>query len=131
MSPDEGRGEGGEDPWCGDKICTPGDENNITCPQDCYCGNRQCEPEENAENCSQDCVATPEECNAYCTNSCYDECVVICVDGDCTSNPKCDFKLVTNLCEVTCEDPRVLIESARECIDLCTAACLNIEIPEV
>ena len=84
---------------CGDATCSPG-ETNASCPDDCRCGNGQCEialaepetartcPEDCAGACGDDyCAAPIEACecppDAEDCIPCIDCCKVICGDGQC------------------------------------------------
>ncbi len=73
---------------CGDKICDP-DENAQTCPSDCAanCGDGFCTPPENAQTCPKDCAANCGD--GFCTHdedssTCPQDCPANCGDGLCT-----------------------------------------------
>jgi hypothetical protein len=114
---------------CGNHKCDDFDgENFLNCPADCLpppCGNGECEPGENPDNCANDCDnpcgndlcekgETPETCPIDCDATCgdqkceYGEDPEICPDD-------CKYPCGNELCETG--------ESPLDCPEDCATAC--------
>jgi cysteine-rich repeat protein len=85
-------------PYCGDNQCN-NNENCSTCSHDCgtcpppqpYCGDNQCNNNENCSTCSHDCGTCPPVCPTCGNCGCNEECTPShCGNGIIEGNEQCD-----------------------------------------
>lgn len=119
---------GSEPVVCGDGVCE-GNEDNLTCPDDCFCGNEVCEEDETAESCPEDCAACGDgECQESVEDciTCPEDCgeCPVCGDDVIEGEEECDGD---NLGGETCES-QGFFGGELQCTDGClfdTSACLE------
>jgi hypothetical protein len=129
-----------------DTVCDPG-ENNMNCPNDCYCGNGTCEADapdgEDAFTCPQDCgyelgspCTSSAQCSgippspAFCNGNDKVEPDVVCLTGQCTD--RFFGPVVTSNCNNCClPGPPVACGTATQCGSSCgDSICQSGETPQ-